>query len=743
MPARAEFDPRHARIPSQVRFFLLQISRSSRIPTMSDLRKLPAKTIKTLRSSLVITSAAQAVLELAQNAVDAGADTIEISVDLKDGILSVSDNGRGIDPEGFAILGQRYVTSKGGNWDGGSFGFRGEALASICEVAMVEITSRGNTMQTKTITLKFPVRRRRLEEVESLQTVRRALEPLALICPDVSISVLDAAKNAKVLSTRKAASPVSIFRQLFGAALAQALRNVNHAIGEYRLEGFCGATGFPTKYHQYIFVNKHCMSPNHLHKRVNEYFLQTDFARAGGDEDAPICLSVDGDQPAMKSTSRAPRLPLSVLCRVRSFNRLIIVLSTNHRNRSCDVTLEVMKSMVQFKDSSAISTLLSEGLLAFFHAAKLVAPNFRRLHSSADALGPPDRPPSPRFLDRWTPAFESVVGVKGAAAIQFSDDEFRTRALGKRGECCAAQAASKRKRVEVSADGVEYEVSRDPDTRIEYFVDGRTGNSYIEPPGAIIKPETQAPRGRIDIRSFLRTTASDAPMANLWAEDTLKKWKNPVFRGAARPTPVLRLSTVDPPARTFTEKAERAFKGPRTEELELAISKERLQNLRVISQIDAKFIACKLPKRTGTPESDLLVMVDQHAADERCRLEALLDEFKGAVATESEPECTVETIPLDSLRISLTRREAAAALRVANRFARWGIAIEPPENFYVAASAANEDADDHRVQVKIVALPRLIADRCVADPKLVRDLIVAHVHWIQEGNPPGACPRGV
>lgn len=55
----------------------------------------------------------------------------------------------------------------------------------------------------QTLLLKFPVRRKRLMEAESMEAIRRALEPIALISPHLTLTVLDVGRNVKLLSTRK------------------------------------------------------------------------------------------------------------------------------------------------------------------------------------------------------------------------------------------------------------------------------------------------------------------------------------------------------------------------------------------------------------------------------------------------------------------------------------------------------------------------------------------------------------
>ena len=104
------------------------------------IRALGASAVHRICSGQVITGLSVAVKELVENALDAGATSVVATFkEFGAEQFEVSDNGCGVRERDFAGLTAKYHTSKISAFDDigavASFGFRGEALSSLCEVA--------------------------------------------------------------------------------------------------------------------------------------------------------------------------------------------------------------------------------------------------------------------------------------------------------------------------------------------------------------------------------------------------------------------------------------------------------------------------------------------------------------------------------------------------------------------------------------------------------------------------------
>jgi DNA mismatch repair protein MLH3 len=141
---------------------------------------------------------------------------------------------------------------------------------------------------------------------------------------------------------------------------------------------------------------------------------------------------------------------------------------------------------------------------------------------------------------------------------------------------------------------------------------------------------------------------------------------------------------------------------------DITFTADALSRATVLGQIDFKFIAAVIPPSTVSPvgTGSTLVMIDQHAADERISVESLLTELCDGFL--------LDTIPITELQeplpaVILGRQEAVelSAPGVADIFARWGIELAVPS---VDGSEGGEGEGGY-VQVPIRAVPTALKVR--------------------------------
>jgi DNA mismatch repair protein MutL len=112
------------------------------------IRRLDPLTIDRIAAGEVIERPAAAIKELIENALDAGAKSIEVKIEAGGRrLIRVVDDGRGMDEADLALAVERHATSKlpGGDLSQiATFGFRGEALPSIAAVSRLEIRTRSH-----------------------------------------------------------------------------------------------------------------------------------------------------------------------------------------------------------------------------------------------------------------------------------------------------------------------------------------------------------------------------------------------------------------------------------------------------------------------------------------------------------------------------------------------------------------------------------------------------------------------
>lgn len=256
---------------------------SYELPLRRPIHALSDQLISQIAAGEVIDRPASVVKELVENAVDAGAHRIEVR--LREGgvkEITVTDDGCGIPEDELKLALTRHATSKIGSLldleKVASYGFRGEALASIASVADVTVTSRtaeaesasaiypdghvgpaagnlGTTVKVADLFYKTPARRKFLK-AERTETahVTEQLQRMALSCPDVDIRL--SVDGTGVLSLPSQDADERVFA-VMPESFRAASRGVLAESDTMRITGFAG---LPTAAKartsaQYFFVN--------------------------------------------------------------------------------------------------------------------------------------------------------------------------------------------------------------------------------------------------------------------------------------------------------------------------------------------------------------------------------------------------------------------------------------------------------------------------------------------------------
>ncbi len=270
-----------------------------------ELRILPGNVANMIAAGEVVQRPASVVKELLENAVDAGADQITVVVlDAGRTLVQVIDNGCGMNPDDAVLCFERHATSKIATAEDleaiGTFGFRGEALASIAAVADVTLRTRraadevgvevefsasqhlatretscpqGSSFAVRNLFYNVPARRKFLksDNVE-LKHIIEEFTRVALTRPDIAFTLTHNKKDLFVL--RKAQSLKFRIQDLMGAAVAGELVDVSAETSVMRLSGFVGRpdTARKTLGNQFFFVNGRYFRSAYLHKAVKKAY---------------------------------------------------------------------------------------------------------------------------------------------------------------------------------------------------------------------------------------------------------------------------------------------------------------------------------------------------------------------------------------------------------------------------------------------------------------------------------------
>ena len=272
---------------------------------MSDvIRLLPDSVANQIAAGEVIQRPASVVKELVENAIDAGATHIDVSVkDAGKTLIQVIDDGKGMSETDARLAFERHATSKikeaADLFALRTMGFRGEALASIAAVAQVELRTRmegeefgtqiqiagskvesqevvscakGSNFAVRNLFFNVPARRKFLKSNQTeLSNILTEFERIALVNPNVSFTLYH--NDTEMLNL-----PAIQLRQrimgVFGKKLNQDLLSFQIETSMVKIYGYIGKPESARKKgaRQFFFVNGRYMRHPYFHKAVADAY---------------------------------------------------------------------------------------------------------------------------------------------------------------------------------------------------------------------------------------------------------------------------------------------------------------------------------------------------------------------------------------------------------------------------------------------------------------------------------------
>ncbi|KAI4325764.1 hypothetical protein MLD38_031134 [Melastoma candidum] len=386
---------------------------------MSSVKQLPKSIHSVVRSGVLLYDLTSVVEELVFNSIDSGAKMNSISIGIDACSIKVVDDGSGISRDDLALLGERYATSKYQKKDTedaspGIFGSRGEALASISDIAVLEITSKahgrpngyrkvlkgceclhfgidadqkdiGTAVVVRDLFYNQPIRQKSTlsSPKKVLESVKRRILLISFVHPQISFKVVDIDSDDQLLCIRSSATSLPLLSSQYGSELCSSLFKLNDQDGSLKLEGYMSGPSkdFSIKAFQLVYINARPISKGRIHKLVNQVASMFDCEE--------ISVASDGFPQGKRSrTSSGISFFLNLRC-PRSWYDLIF---------------EPLKTNVEFKDWDAVLSFVEKTVKCCWKENLYKACNLQRYEvwkvdqNSTSAMTVEEFQESPEFL---------------------------------------------------------------------------------------------------------------------------------------------------------------------------------------------------------------------------------------------------------------------------------------------------------------------------------------------------------
>ena len=371
---------------------------------MPRIHLLPSDLVNQIAAGEVVERPSSAVKELVENAIDAGATTIDVILEAGGKkLIEVRDNGCGMSEEDALLAIERHATSKIRDFDDltrvRTLGFRGEALPSIASVSRFTLTTsdhdngtaieitcdpltaqrsvrpaardRGTTIVVRELFENVPARRKFLRGADAeFRSIVTIVASYALPLPERAFRLEH--NGRVVLDLPPATSGRDRALQILGSEAAEFLVDFDAEIGITRASGFVTrGLRFGSKRNQYFFVNGRLVKDRVLAHAANRASEAFDFEGHPG-----------------------------------------IVLFVELPPEAVDVNVHPAKTEVRFRDSSQVHVAVEQALKKALGGAEEGSALLRE-SAQPSALFPPQTYESgPRWTPEFTPLFQKSAVVQ-------------------------------------------------------------------------------------------------------------------------------------------------------------------------------------------------------------------------------------------------------------------------------------------------------------------------------------------
>ncbi|KAL8348427.1 hypothetical protein RB598_001629 [Gaeumannomyces tritici] len=280
------------------------------------IKALHQDVVNKIAAGEIIVAPVHALKELIENAVDAGSTSLEVLC--RDGglkLLQITDNGCGIDKEDLPILCERFTTSKLQTFEDlssiATYGFRGEALASISHIAHLTVTTKtkneacawrahydagrlapakpgqspepkavagrqGTQITVEDLFYNVPSRRRAFRSAsDEYNKIIDMVGRYAVHCRHVAFSCKKHGESTTTIAVQAAASVADRIRQIHGSPVANELLDFETADPRwgFAARGWCTNANYSVKRTTLLlFINNRCVESTNVKKAVEQTY---------------------------------------------------------------------------------------------------------------------------------------------------------------------------------------------------------------------------------------------------------------------------------------------------------------------------------------------------------------------------------------------------------------------------------------------------------------------------------------